>query len=212
MAGESPALPATAVSRQRGDFLSDVFVYPNQRRPGAFEAFAWIFLRRVNAEFAAAGDFGGRVVEHVGRAFGEEAVPPSPGSGATSALRAMSAQWPSRQFNFELASQGQGNVFQKLDGDGGLVGREQPVERGRAGLHAAGQCCAGDAAALHLSLNLPRDHTLERAGLALRERTVLHEEIVEVRADVLFFHGLRVTYAAAFSPVANLPAESSAIS
>jgi hypothetical protein len=32
------------------------------------------FFVRINAEFAAAGDFAGGVVEHVGRAFGEEAV------------------------------------------------------------------------------------------------------------------------------------------
>ena len=43
-------------------------------RPGAFETFAWQFLRRVNAEFAAAGDFAGGVVQHVGRAFGEHLV------------------------------------------------------------------------------------------------------------------------------------------
>jgi len=31
-------------------------------------------LRRDNAEVAAGGDFGGGVVEHIGRAFGEDAV------------------------------------------------------------------------------------------------------------------------------------------
>jgi len=36
--------------------------------------FAGIFLRRVNAELAAAGDLTRRVVEHVGGAFGEDAV------------------------------------------------------------------------------------------------------------------------------------------
>ncbi|MBI5774105.1 MAG: hypothetical protein HZA89_10230 [Verrucomicrobia bacterium] len=40
----------------------------------AFEAFARNYLRRIKAEFAAAGDFAGGVVEHVGRAFGENAV------------------------------------------------------------------------------------------------------------------------------------------
>ena len=54
----------------------------DERRPGAFEAFARQFLRRINAEFAAAGDFAGGVVEHVGRAFGEDAVPPSPKASA----------------------------------------------------------------------------------------------------------------------------------
>ena len=62
------------------------------------------------------------------------------------------------------------------------------------------------------ALNLPRDDALERAGFALRQQAVLLEEVVEVRPDVLLFHGPRVADAAAFSPVPNLPAESSAIS
>ena len=41
-------------------------------RPGTFEAFAWQFLGRVEADFAAAGDFAGGVVEYVGWAFGED--------------------------------------------------------------------------------------------------------------------------------------------
>ena len=32
--------------------------FPNVGRPGTFETFAGAFLRRVNAEFAADGDFG----------------------------------------------------------------------------------------------------------------------------------------------------------
>ena len=50
------------------------FIHLDERRPGAFETFAGNFLRRVNAQLAAAGDFARRVVEHVGRAFGENAV------------------------------------------------------------------------------------------------------------------------------------------
>src|SRR5882724_338136 len=38
----------------------------DERRPGAFEAFAGNFLRRVYAEFGADGDFARGVVEHVG--------------------------------------------------------------------------------------------------------------------------------------------------
>src|SRR5690242_17145491 len=38
-----------------------VFIHFNQRWPRAFETFAGKFLRRVNAEFAAAGDFAGGV-------------------------------------------------------------------------------------------------------------------------------------------------------
>src|SRR2546425_13131131 len=57
-------------------------IHLDERWPGAFEAFARQFLRRVNAEFAAAGDFAGGVVEHVGRAFGEEAVALRIGVGA----------------------------------------------------------------------------------------------------------------------------------
>ena len=48
------------------------------RRPVAFEGFAGKFLGRVNAEPAAAGDFAGRVVEDIGRVFGEENVPSLP--------------------------------------------------------------------------------------------------------------------------------------
>ena len=57
-------------------------IHLDERRPGAFAAFAGEFLRRVEAEFAAAGDFVGGVVEHVGRAFGEEAVALRVGVGA----------------------------------------------------------------------------------------------------------------------------------
>jgi len=49
-------------------------IHLDERRPGAFEAFAGEFFRRDNAQLPAAGDFAGGVVEHVGRAFGEEAV------------------------------------------------------------------------------------------------------------------------------------------
>ena len=57
-------------------------VHLDEWRPGAFEAFALQFLRRINAEFAAAGDFTGGVVEHVGRTFGEDAVALRVGVGA----------------------------------------------------------------------------------------------------------------------------------
>ena len=46
------------------------------------------------------------MVEHVGRAFGEEAV----------ALRPHTRRG-SRQFNLELAAQRQGDLFQKLERD-----------------------------------------------------------------------------------------------
>ena len=58
------------------------FVHADQRRPRALETFAGNFLRRVDAEFAADGDFAGGVVEHVGRAFGEDAVALRIGVGA----------------------------------------------------------------------------------------------------------------------------------
>jgi len=45
------------------------FIHLDQRRPGAIETFSGQFLRRVNFETAAAGDFDGGVVEHVGRAL-----------------------------------------------------------------------------------------------------------------------------------------------
>ncbi len=57
-------------------------IHLDERRPGAFETFARDFLRRVDAEFAAAGDFARGVVEHVGRAFGEDAVALRVGVGA----------------------------------------------------------------------------------------------------------------------------------
>ena len=50
------------------------FIHLDERRPGAFETFTGNFLRRVNAQLAADGDFARRVVEHVGRTFGENAV------------------------------------------------------------------------------------------------------------------------------------------
>src|SRR5262245_26311654 len=50
------------------------FIHLDQWRPRAFEAFAGEFFRRINAQFAADGDFAGGVVEHIRRAFGEDAV------------------------------------------------------------------------------------------------------------------------------------------
>ena len=58
-------------SEQPVNLSADFIAHFNQRRPRAFETFAGNFLRRVNAQLAAAGDFARRVVEHVGRAFGE---------------------------------------------------------------------------------------------------------------------------------------------
>ena len=52
-----------------------------------FESFAGELLRRVKAEFAADGHFAGGVDENVGRAFGEDAVSPSPRLRRTSASR-----------------------------------------------------------------------------------------------------------------------------
>ena len=65
----------------------DAVIHPNEGRPRPFEPFTGEFLGRVNAEFGADGDFAGGVVEHVGGAFGENAVPPSPRLWRTGALR-----------------------------------------------------------------------------------------------------------------------------
>ncbi len=47
----------TDSSKQRVNFPSHDFIHANQRWPGAFEAPARSFLRRINTEFAAVGDF-----------------------------------------------------------------------------------------------------------------------------------------------------------
>ena len=60
--------------KQPVNLSADFIAHFNQRRPGAFESFAGNFLRGVKTHFAAAGDFARGVVEHVRRAFGEEAV------------------------------------------------------------------------------------------------------------------------------------------
>ena len=59
-------------AKQRLNFVANFFAHLDQGWPFALETFARHFLRRIDAEFAAAGDFARRVVEHVGRAFGEE--------------------------------------------------------------------------------------------------------------------------------------------
>src|SRR5262249_13904195 len=41
-------------------------VHPNRGRPGPMIAFAWQLARGVDAQFAAAGDLAGGVVQHVG--------------------------------------------------------------------------------------------------------------------------------------------------
>jgi len=63
---------ATTSKQTNESICSLRFIRFDERRPRAFEAFAGQFLRRINAEFAAAGDFAGGVVEHVGSAFGED--------------------------------------------------------------------------------------------------------------------------------------------
>ena len=73
----SPAFPNRELI-----FAFTAVIHLDQRRPGALETFAGNFLRRVNAQLAAAGDFARRVVEHVGRAFGEDAVALRIGVGA----------------------------------------------------------------------------------------------------------------------------------
>ena len=57
-------------------------------------------------------------------------------------------------------------------------------------INAACEFGAGKFAALHLALNLPGDDALERARFALGEQTVLLEEVVKIRSDVLLFHEL----------------------
>src|SRR5262245_43541776 len=57
----------SSVHEQFLHFRLHAFINLDERRPGAFETFAREFLRRVNAEFAADGDFAGRGVEHIGR-------------------------------------------------------------------------------------------------------------------------------------------------
>jgi hypothetical protein len=50
---------SSSVSKERIDPGPHAFIHPDERRPGTFEAFTGQFLRRVNAEFAAAGNFAG---------------------------------------------------------------------------------------------------------------------------------------------------------
>src|SRR6266852_7759944 len=64
------------------DFLSDVFIHPDQWRPLAFETFAGKFRGGVDAEFAPGGELARRVIQHIGGAAGEEAVAPRIGLGA----------------------------------------------------------------------------------------------------------------------------------
>ena len=66
----------------------------------------------------------------------------------------------SRQFHFELPTESEGGLFQKLKRNGRMVGGEQAVERGGGGLHAARQFRARHAAALHLTFDLPCHDTL----------------------------------------------------
>jgi len=51
-------------------------IHLDERWPFAFETFARNFLRRVDAEFAAVGDFGGGVIERVGLSFDQKSVAP----------------------------------------------------------------------------------------------------------------------------------------
>ena len=117
-----------------------------------------------------------------------------------------------RELNLELAAKGESSLFQKLKRHGRFVLSEQAVECCAVGFHAAGEFGAGNFAALHLALNLPGNDALERARFALGEQTVLLEEVVEFRTDVLLFHSATVADAGGSSPVPNLLAASSAIS
>src|SRR5437667_10837731 len=46
-----------AIAQERIDFLSDCFIHFDQRRPGAFVAFAGKLFRGVDAELGPDGDF-----------------------------------------------------------------------------------------------------------------------------------------------------------
>src|SRR5207249_12254009 len=87
----------------------------------------------------------------------------------------------SRQFNLELAAKGECGLLQKLKRHGRFILGKQAVERCAIGFHAAGEFGARNLAAFHFALNSPGDDALERAGFALREQTVLLEEVVEIR-------------------------------
>ena len=82
------------------------------RRLGALETVAKDFLRRVKAQLAAAGDLAGRVAEHGGRAFGEEAVALQiiPESPEIRVVKRRERRAPGRKRNGRSAAQ-RGDIF-----------------------------------------------------------------------------------------------------
>ena len=82
------------------------------RRLGALETVAKDFLRRVKAQLAAAGDLAGRVAEHGGRAFGEEAVALRiiPESPEIRVVKRRERRAPGRKRNGRSAAQ-RGDIF-----------------------------------------------------------------------------------------------------
>ena len=74
-------------------------IHFDERRLEVFKASAGEFLRRINAELAAAGNFAGGVIKHVGRVFGENAVALRVGIGAWLTRRMASARGNRRPTN-----------------------------------------------------------------------------------------------------------------
>src|SRR5205809_1035410 len=73
--GSTRAVAGSCVSTEKPfHFRLHGLIHLDQRWPGAFESFAGEFFCRVNAEFAADGDFARRMIQNVRWTLGEDAV------------------------------------------------------------------------------------------------------------------------------------------
>src|ERR1700690_670184 len=93
----------------------------------------------------------------------------------------------SDQFQTQLASYRSRSPLQGVQGDTGVVGIEQPVERASAGLHAGRHGRLGEPILFHCGLDLIGEDLLDGLFLALPENSLFRKESVERRTNLPLF-------------------------
>jgi hypothetical protein len=94
----------------------------------------------------------------------------------------------SDEFQPNLTTHNGGSFLKSVQGDGIVLGIQEPVERGAAGAHPAGHLNLGQAFLVHGSLNLAGNHPLDRGGANFLIEAFLAKPAVEGRSDLLLFH------------------------
>src|SRR5262245_54485838 len=84
----------------------------------------------------------------------------------------------------ELTPDDAGSTLKALDCGTAIVGVEEPIHLGTAGLHQFGHALLGDALFLHLFGKLARNHRLDCSGGDLRADSSFIQPVIEAGADM----------------------------